>query len=299
MGQYDFQAEAALDGQIADLAPRFVRSLRNDSGEDKPFGIAVARGAADNDFDELDSAGDEIVGVLSHSHARDVHGLADGTGVAAGAVANVVAQGVVYVRVEEAVTPDDPVYVRFANGVADATKVTKGAFRKSADTNTARQFFGARYLTSAGAGEVAQVWFVAPDSAVSEDIAQLALDVDAVELAVAGLAPYKPVVVADPGDAGDIPVTTSGVVALTTVEVGGETRTIAAPTFAGQRLTLSLDVDGGDCVVTVASAVNMTGNNTLTLDNAGETIELAAVTVGGALAWRVAFNDGVGLTTVP
>lgn len=295
---YDFQAAAAVPGQIADMSPRFVRSLRNDSGVDQPFGIAVKKGTGDNDFDVVGSAGDEIVGILSHTHALDVHGLTGANGVAAGLVGNVVAQGVVYVRVEEAVTPADPVYVRFADGVADATKVTKGAFRKSADTATAKQLQGARYLTSAAAGEVAQVWFVAPDSAVNIDVAQLASDLDLAEAEIVALKAHKPAVVADPGDAGAIPVTTSGVVALVTTEVGSETRTLAAPTFAGQTMTLCLDVDGGDCVVTVDGPVNVAGNNTLTFDNAGETIGLTAVSVASALVWRVAHNDGVGLTTV-
>lgn len=296
---YDFQAAAAVGGQIADMSPRFVRSLRNDSGADQPFGIAVKKGAGDNDFDVIDSAIDEIVGIVAHTHALDIHGLTGSDGVAAGLVANVVAQGVVYVPVEEAVTPDDPVYVRFANGVADPTKVTKGAFRKSADTATAKLLQGARYLTSASAGELAQVWFVAPDSAVSVDIAQLSSDLDAAEADILALKAYKPAVVADPGDAGAIPVTTSAVVALETTEVSGETRTLAAPTFAGQTMTLCLDTDGGDCVVTVAGPVNVTGDNTLTFDNAGESIGLTAVSVGSALVWRVAHNDGVGLTTVP
>lgn len=108
-----------------------------------------------------------------------------------------------------------------------------------------------------------------------------------------------PAAVADPGDAGAIPVTRSGAVALVTTEAGGETRTLAAPSFAGQTLTLCLDTDGGDCVVTVDTDVNVAGNNTLTLDNAGESIGLVGASVGSALVWRVAFNDGVGLTTVP
>ena len=102
----------------------------------------------------------------------------------------------------------------------------------------------------------------------------------------------------DPGDGLAIPVTASGVCALTTTEAGGETRTLAIPAFVGQQLTLTLDVDGGDCVVTVAAAVNVTGNNTLTLDNAGETIVLVGTQVAGALVWRVAANDGVTPSTV-
>lgn len=102
--------------------------------------------------------------------------------------------------------------------------------------------------------------------------------------------------ITDPGDAGAIPVTKSGVVAIVTG--GGETRTLAIPTFLGQRITLCLDTDGGDAVVTVASAVNQTGNNTLTFSDAGEEISLHAISVGGTLAWRVSSNDGVVLSTV-
>jgi len=102
--------------------------------------------------------------------------------------------------------------------------------------------------------------------------------------------------IADPGDAGAIPVTRSGNVAVTTA--GAETRTLAIPTFADQTLTLSLDVDGGDAVVTVASAINQTGNNTITLNDAGDTVRLVGVQVAGALVWRVVVNDGAALSTV-
>lgn len=119
-----------------------------------------------------------------------------------------------------------------------------------------------------------------------------------VEAALAEIFPLVPVAVADPGDAGAIPVTRSGKVAITTGAVG-ETRTLAIPDGIGRRLTLSLDVDGGgDAVVTAAAAINQTGNNTITMNDAGDTIELVAVQVGGVLVWRTVFNDGTTLTTV-
>ena len=102
--------------------------------------------------------------------------------------------------------------------------------------------------------------------------------------------------IADPGDAGAIAVTRSGTCPLVTA--GAETRTLADPSFAGQQVSLGLKTDGGDCVVTVASGVNVTGNNTLTFDTAGEHILLAAIEVGAALTWRVVANDGVALSTV-
>ena len=102
--------------------------------------------------------------------------------------------------------------------------------------------------------------------------------------------------ITDPGDAGAIAVTRSGTCPLVTA--GAETRTLAIPSFAGQQISLAFKTDGGNCVVTVASGVNVTGNNTLTFDNAGEHILLAAIEVGAALVWRVVANDGVGLSTV-
>lgn len=100
---------------------------------------------------------------------------------------------------------------------------------------------------------------------------------------------------ADPGDEGALPVSTSGSVAITTA--GAETRTLAIPGKAGTTLVLSLDVDGGNCVVTAAAAINQTGNDTITMADAGDTIVLTAVQVASALVWRVVVNDGCTLTT--
>lgn len=104
-------------------------------------------------------------------------------------------------------------------------------------------------------------------------------------------------VVADPADAGAISVAGSGSCSL--VSVGAdETRTLAIPTIVGQQLSLNMKTDAGDIVLTVASAINETGNNTVTFDNTGETLGLVGVDDGGTLAWRVMWNDGAGLTTV-
>lgn len=102
--------------------------------------------------------------------------------------------------------------------------------------------------------------------------------------------------IADPGDAAAIPVTQSGHVSLETG--GAETRTLADPTFAGQVLALGFKADSGDCVVTAASAVNQTGNNTLTFADAGDLLTLQAVELGANLVWRIMANDGIALSTV-
>ena len=56
-------------------------------------------------------------------------------------------------------------------------------------------------------------------------------------------------VIADPGNAGAITVTESGHCPIVTT--GAETRTLAAPSYAGQLLSLAMKTDGGDCVVTL------------------------------------------------
>lgn len=101
----------------------------------------------------------------------------------------------------------------------------------------------------------------------------------------------------DPGDAAAIPVNRSAHIPITTA--AAETNTLAIPAFIGQKLILICDVYAvGDRVVTVASAVNQTGNNTLTFGAAGDMIVLEAAQVAGALVWRVTANDGVALSTV-
>ncbi|MBU8912331.1 MAG: hypothetical protein KOO65_13760 [Desulfobacterales bacterium] len=117
-----------------------------------------------------------------------------------------------------------------------------------------------------------------------------------VEAMLQELYPKAPVAIADPGASGAIPVTRSATVALTTA--AGETRTIAIPALAGITLGISLDVDVGDATITVAAAINQTGNNTIVLGDAGDTIVLIAVHLAAALVWRVVVNDGCTLSTV-
>lgn len=103
--------------------------------------------------------------------------------------------------------------------------------------------------------------------------------------------------IADPGTGQAIPVTASGVCAITTA--AAETNTLAAPSAIGLLLAITCDVYAvGDRVITCATTVNQTGNNTLTLGAAGDTILLYSTQIGGALRWRIAGNDGVALSTV-
>jgi predicted RecA/RadA family phage recombinase len=103
-------------------------------------------------------------------------------------------------------------------------------------------------------------------------------------------------IIADPGDAGAIPVTDTGHCEIVTA--GAETRTLAAPTYIGQMLLVSMKTDGGDCVIAVATTVNQTGNNRITLNDAGDAILLAAKANGANIRWSVVSNDGCSLSTV-
>lgn len=105
-----------------------------------------------------------------------------------------------------------------------------------------------------------------------------------------------PATIADPGASGAIPVTASGRVAI--VSAGAETRTLAAPTIIGQRLLIYMKTDGGDAVITSANAINATGNNTITMNDAGDAIELVAIENGSNKRWVVVFNSGCTLSTV-
>lgn len=105
-------------------------------------------------------------------------------------------------------------------------------------------------------------------------------------------------VIPDPGDGGNIAVAQD----LATVELvttGAETRTLVDPAQANVEVTLVMKTDGGDCVVTASTAVNATGNNTLTFGAVTDIIVLKSVHDGsGGYAWRVIGNDGVALSTV-
>ncbi len=100
--------------------------------------------------------------------------------------------------------------------------------------------------------------------------------------------------ITDPGAAGAIPVDRSGQVKM--VSAGAEARTIAIPTFVGQRIALIADTVAGTITVTAAQAINQTGNTVMTFAQAADFIELVGATVAGALRWRVAANDGVALS---
>lgn len=98
--------------------------------------------------------------------------------------------------------------------------------------------------------------------------------------------------IADPGHGNAIPVTFNGVCNMTS-GASGQTRSIVAPTFEGQVINLTMDVDGGgDIVVTVSAAYDQTPHTTITFNDAGDWAQLVGVRIAGALRWRLVNQNG-------
>lgn len=103
----------------------------------------------------------------------------------------------------------------------------------------------------------------------------------------------------DPGDGATIVVQKWTSIALTTGS-SGETNTLASPTKAGQRIALTLVVDGGgDRVITSETDINQATNDVMTFGAAGDSCILESFMVGdsGTYRWRIVYNDGVALST--
>lgn len=104
---------------------------------------------------------------------------------------------------------------------------------------------------------------------------------------------------ADPGTGVAITLGRASASVPFTVAAGvAETNTLAAPSFQGQKLHLVAATvgAGGSRAVTVASAVNQTGNTIMTFAQANDWILLEGIRIGASLFWRIAANDGVALS---
>jgi hypothetical protein len=107
--------------------------------------------------------------------------------------------------------------------------------------------------------------------------------------AILRITPYNQKI-ADPGDAGAICVNLAGSCNLTSV-TGNETRTLAAPAYLGQIVSLNYAVDGGTQItVTSATVINVANNTTMLFEVVGDFITLIAGMEGTTLMWRVLSN---------
>ena len=100
---------------------------------------------------------------------------------------------------------------------------------------------------------------------------------------------------ADPGDVGAIPVEgyMDGVVLLKSA--AAETRTIAAASAPGQRLSIGQETDAGDITLTFAADYDGTPHNTVVFSAVGQFIVLEA---GPTKVWGLVVNRGAALSQV-
>lgn len=97
----------------------------------------------------------------------------------------------------------------------------------------------------------------------------------------------------DPGDGEDIVIAPDGGGMIGIVTAAAETRTLKDPPARGIDLTIYMDTDGGNCVITADTSVNESGHTTITLSDAGQTIALRSIEIGGSPVWREVSNSGI------
>lgn len=157
---YSIDFSPAFAGMLADLNDFESLTALLEGNAAIPFGVGLAKGAGDQGYRLPAAATDLIVAVGIHTHARDTIGfsaiLPANAGVRPGQVFTVLHRGFIYVQAEEQVTSQSPVFCRFAVGAGGSQA---GAFRASADNNTAAPVKGARFLSSGVAGSIVRLAF--------------------------------------------------------------------------------------------------------------------------------------------
>lgn len=151
----DFNPAVAIEGLISRTFAHHTRDRCTTVDVDN--GLLVVQGARDGQCRLPTSAADiaKALGIAPY-RATQMPSWPPGATTAHYQIGQCIAavnRGRVWVKVEEAVAPFDPVFVRHANG--NGGRIQKGAFRKSADqvaaADTATQLASAVYLTTASA----------------------------------------------------------------------------------------------------------------------------------------------------
>lgn len=98
-------------------------------------------------------------------------------------------------------------------------------------------------------------------------------------------------VLSDPG-AGKTIHTNEDLQICELVTAAAEARTLANPTKAGNRLTLRMKTDGGDCTVTASNGLNVAGNTAAVFADVGDQLELISVSHTTGFRWEILVNTG-------
>jgi hypothetical protein len=124
---------AAFPGMLGDVRPKATDSFINgEASAEIPFGFAVCQGTLDNEALLPAAAGDrlKLLGVVQHSHAYNKDNELGTAGLKPEVTMNVLANGRIWVALDEDVTPASAVRVRHT-----AVSLGKGSFRASAVAN--------------------------------------------------------------------------------------------------------------------------------------------------------------------
>ena len=103
--------------------------------------------------------------------------------------------------------------------------------------------------------------------------------------------------IGDPGDTGVFVIDGSHMVCeITTTEAGGETRVLPDPEGfpVGTEVTLILNTDGGDCVITQEGglAVDSAANTQVTFADVGDLTSFMVISRGTTKYWHITWNSG-------
>lgn len=152
---YTIYHAAGYEGGVNSDEKR-VRTARNNTATPIPQGRFVvfdSGGGTTELAAALPSAtGQKILGVVMLDQARETVAV----GYAQNELMSVMYEGAILVRTEQAVTPLDPVFVRYNAAGGTGTNPAVGQVRKDADTAKADALTSAQFMTSAAAGEL--VW---------------------------------------------------------------------------------------------------------------------------------------------
>lgn len=147
---YALDREASFEGMLHDTRDVLIIGMKNDSGGELAYGKVVCQSASDSNFMIEAADGAVVAGVLVHSHDEEKNE----TGLSDDAYGNVLQRGIVWVRVEEAVTIDDTPMVRLVASVDYGV----GSILVTADPLNTAPLSGMRFMRSADADELVPMY---------------------------------------------------------------------------------------------------------------------------------------------
>jgi hypothetical protein len=154
---YTSYMSTAYDGLPVQID--YAQPARNNAATDQAFGLFVAfdggAGTTDQAIRPMNASGDIIQGVVLWDAAHDPSQVLNG--IPQNGQCSVLRHGTVWVRCEQAMTPADPVFVRYTLAGATGTSPALGKIRKDADTAKAVAVPRCQVVIGAAAGELCLV----------------------------------------------------------------------------------------------------------------------------------------------